>query len=181
MPLPGPVGSLWEELEAARAEVLHAVEGLSQRQVDWKPSERDWSVGEVLDHLIRAEVATGKLTTRLTREAQAGGAPAVFPHDLEAFAELPPWPPGPAEAPDIVRPKGGQRVEELLAGLRAARTRSRESIEKLAACDPRRLRFVHFRLGDLDLAQWWRLQAQHDRVHFGQIREVKASPGFPAR
>ena len=43
----------------------------------------------------------------------------------------------------------------------------------LAACDPRALRFKHFRLGDLDLAQWWRLTADHDRVHLGQVRANK--------
>ena len=54
-----------------------------------------------------------------------------------------------------------------------------ESIEKMATLDPRRLVFKHFRLGDLDLAQWWVLQAQHDLIHLGQIRDIKHSPGFP--
>jgi hypothetical protein len=42
------------------------------------------------------------------------------------------------------------------------------------------LRFKHFRLGELDLAQWWRLAAEHDRVHVGQVRDIKRSAGFPA-
>jgi hypothetical protein len=45
MTLPQPVEKLWEELERARTELLREAEGLSQRQADWKPSERDWSVG----------------------------------------------------------------------------------------------------------------------------------------
>ena len=52
-------------------------------------------------------------------------------------------------------------------------------MERLGQCDPRALRFPHFRLGDMDLAQWWRLQAEHDRIHARQIREVKAAAGFP--
>ena len=51
--------------ERARADVLREVEGLSQRQADWKPAEQDWSVGEVVDHLTVAEIATGKVTTKL--------------------------------------------------------------------------------------------------------------------
>ena len=74
---PKPVEKLWFELERARAEVLREVEGLSQRQADWKPGEQDWSIGEVVDHLTVAEIATGKLTTKLFKELQAGGAAAV--------------------------------------------------------------------------------------------------------
>src|SRR5262249_13963549 len=97
--LPRPVEQLWNDLESGRAEVLDEVEGLSQAQTDWKPSEKDWSVGEILHHLTLAEIATGKLTTKLTREARAAGMPPVFPHDLAEFPPLPPVADGPTEAP----------------------------------------------------------------------------------
>jgi hypothetical protein len=179
MPLPRPVEALWRELESVRAEVLEETEGLSQRQADWRPSEKDWSVGEVVHHLTIAEIATGKLTTKLTREAEAAGAPAGFPADLAAFKPLPAVPLGPAEAPPVVWPEHGTPIGELLATMRATRERSRQSIEKLAAIDPRPLTFKHFRLGELDLSQWWQLQAQHDGIHLAQIRDVKRAPGFP--
>jgi hypothetical protein len=63
--------------------------------------------------------------------------------------------------------------------MKAARERSRQSIERLGAVDPRPLTFSHPRLGALDLAQWWMLQAWHDGVHLEQLRAVKAAPGFP--
>jgi hypothetical protein len=179
MALPAPVARLWDELQAVRAEVLREAEGLSQAQADWKPGPTDWSVGEIIDHLTSAEIATGKLTTKLTREAEAAGAPAVFPPDLAAFTPLPPAPPGPAEAPPAVWPGHGKSIGELIAAMQAARERSRQSIEKLATVDPRRLTFKHFRFGDLDLAQWWLLQASHEGTHLTQLREVKTSPGFP--
>jgi hypothetical protein len=179
MSLPKPVEALWTELQSVRAEVLRETDGLTQRQADWKPGERDWSVGEIVDHLTIAEIATGKLTTKLTREAEAARAPAPFPVDLAAFRSLPPAPPGPAEAPAVVWPRHGKAIGDLLSTMKATRERSRQSIEKLATQDPRSLTFKHFRLGDLDLAQWWMLQAQHDGVHLVQIREVKRAPGFP--
>ena len=179
MSLPTIVEALWSELESVRAEVLREADGLSQRQADWKPSDRDWSIGEIVHHLTIAEIATGKLTTKLTREAAATGAPAQFPGDLAAFRPLPVAPPGPAEAPSVVWPEHGKPIGELIATMRATRERSRQSIEKLATLDPRPLTFKHFRLGDLDLAQWWKLQADHDGVHLAQIRDVKGAPGFP--
>jgi hypothetical protein len=172
MPLPKPVEALWSELEAVRADILREAEGLSQGQADWKPSEKDWSVGEVVHHLTLAEVATGKLTTKLTREAAAAGASGHFPADLTAFKPFPAPPAGAADAPEVVWP-------ERLSTMRATRERSRQSIEKLGAIDPRPLTFKHFRFGELDLSQWWQLQAHHDGIHLAQIREIKRAPGFP--
>ena len=179
MSLPKPVETLWNELQAVRAEVLREADGLSQRQADWKPSEKDWSVGEVIDHLTIAEIATGKLTTKLTREAEATGVLAPFPADLTALTPLAAGPAANADAPQVVWPGHGKPIRELLTTMRATRERSRQSIEKLATLDPRKLVFKHFRLGDLDLAQWWQLQARHDGIHLAQIRDVKRAPGFP--
>ena len=86
MPLPKPVEALWTELQSVRAEILGEAEGLSQGQADWKPSEKEWSVGEVVHHLTLAEIATGKLTTKLTRETEAAGASGGFPADLRHSA-----------------------------------------------------------------------------------------------
>ena len=181
MSWPKPVQTLWSELEDARGALLGEVQGLSQRQSEWRPAPSEWSIGEVIDHLTISEVATGKLTTKLTKEAAAGGAPAVFPHDVVAFAPLPIPASSSANAPEMVWPAHGKPLAELLVTMRATRERSRQSFDRLAACDPRALRFTHFRLGELDLAQWWRLAADHDRVHLGQVRDIKRAPGFPAR
>ena len=180
MALPNAVERLWSELERVRADVLREVDGLSQRQADWKPSDNDWSVGEIVDHLTIAETATSKLTTKLLKEVQAGSAAAIFPHDLTELSAPPIGPGGGGgEAPPVVWPGHGKPIGELVSAMKATRARSRESVERLAGCDPRRLTFKHFRFGDMDLGQWWRLTAAHDAMHLRQIREVKSAPGFP--
>jgi hypothetical protein len=180
MAWPKPVDALWNELERVRAELLREVQGLSQTQADWRPGPKEWSVGEVLDHVTVSEVATGKLTTKLTREAAAGGAPAVFPHDLTEFPALAIPASTSADAPELVWPTHGKPFSELLQTMAATRQRSRQSFDRLATCDPRTLRFTHFRLGNLDLSQWWRLQGDHERVHLEQVRAIKRTPGFPS-
>jgi hypothetical protein len=180
MTLPTAIERLWDELERVRADVLREADGLSQRQAEWKPGEKDWSVGEIVDHLTIAEIATGKLTSKLLKDVPAGSAAAVFPPDLTEFAPAP-LRDGDAggEAPPVVWPGHGKPIGELVSAMKAARARSRQSIERLAGCDPRRLTFKHFRFGDMDLGQWWRLTAAHDGMHLRQIREVKSAPGFP--
>ena len=102
-----------------------------------------------------------------------------FPQDLKAFAPVPPPPPGPAKAPEVVYPERGHPLDRLLADLKAIRERSRQSIERLAAVDPRGLRWRHFTLGEMDLAQFWLLHVRHETDHLEQLRAVKAARGFP--
>ena len=178
MPLPAPVEALWNDLQSVRAQVLKELEGLSQVQADWRTSDTDWSVGEIVHHLTLAEVGTGKVTSKVLKDA--GEAVKPFPSDLTGFTPLVTPSGGRAEAPPGVWPERGRPFAELLAEMKAARERSRQSIERVGGVDPRPLTFSHPRLGTLDLAQWWMLQAWHDGVHLEQLRGVKAAPGFPS-
>lgn len=177
MAWPVPVEALWNDLQSVRSELLKEAEGLSQAQADWRPAEPEWSVGEILHHLTLAEVGTGKLTSKLLKEASQPLPP--FPADLKAFTPVPPPPPGPAQAPEVVYPERGHPLERLLADLKTIRERSRQSIERLAGVDPRGLRWRHFTLGEMDLAQFWLLHVRHESDHLEQLRTVKATPGFP--
>src|SRR5262249_31784526 len=136
MALPRAIQALWNDLEAVRADFLREVAGLSQRQADWKPAEKEWSAGEVINHLTVARRATGTLTTKRTREREARARPAPYPSDFST-APLPPWPRGPGGAPAVVWPEHGKPIGELLATMKATRERSRQSVEKLATLDPR--------------------------------------------
>lgn len=176
MPLPAALEAVLKQMESVRADVLREAESLSQAQSEWRPSDADWSVGEILHHLTLAEVATGKLTSKLLKEA--GSSLPPFPAELTGFTPLPPWQ-GPAEAPPVVRPEKGHAIDRLLADMKAARERTRQSLERLATVDPRRLTWRHFAMGELDLGQWWTLQARHDSDHLQQLRRVKTAPGFP--
>ena len=177
MPLPAPVEALWNDLQSVRTRLLREVEGLSQAQADWRTSDQDWSVGEIVHHLTLAEIGTGKVTSKVLRDA--GETVKPFPSDLKAFAPIATPAGGRADAPQAVWPERGKPFAELVAEMKAARERSRQSIERLGAVDPRPLTFPHPRLGALDLAQWWTLQAWHDGVHLEQLRGVKSAPGFP--
>src|SRR3990172_9321401 len=137
MALSPAVETLWNELQTVREKVLKETEGLSQAQADWRPSDTDWSVGEILHHLTLAEINTGKLTSKLIKEADAAGKLGPYPSDLKGFVPLPPPPPGPMEAPPVVRPEKGHPIAQLLAYMNSARERSRQSMERLASVGAR--------------------------------------------
>jgi len=49
------LATLFSEVEAARARVLAAVDGLTHAQSSWKPAPDEWSIVENLEHLVLAE------------------------------------------------------------------------------------------------------------------------------
>jgi len=79
------------------------------------------------------------------------------------------------------RPEREHPIGQLLTDFKAARERSRQSIERMGAVDFRRLTWTHAAFGEMDLSQWWLLQAWHDADHLRQLRTLKSTPGFPAR
>ena len=44
-----------DEFAATRAHTLAITNGLSQEQLEFVPAPNRWSIGEVLDHMLRAE------------------------------------------------------------------------------------------------------------------------------
>src|SRR3972149_8371486 len=90
MALSPAVDTLWNELQTVREKVLKETEGLSQGQADWRPSDTDWSVGEILHHLTLAEINTGKLTSKLIKEADAAGKLAPPPPGPKGVRPPPP-------------------------------------------------------------------------------------------
>lgn len=45
-----------KELESAGSDARQSFGSLSEKQLNWKPSEKGWSVAQCLDHLIRSNV-----------------------------------------------------------------------------------------------------------------------------
>lgn len=171
--------SFWNEAQANRERLLKEVDGLSQTQFDWRPSESEWSIGEVIHHVTLAEVNIGKLTTNLLREAEAAGTLRPRQKGDMPFEGLKTSRSSPIPAPRLIWPEHGRPREALLAEIRAVRERSRRSFERVAAIDPRGLIWKHEFLGDLHLGQYWTIVRLHDPQHIEQVQKIKAVAGFP--
>lgn len=68
--LPRALREIADGLERRRAQLLGEVQGLSQRQADWRPGADEWSVGEIVHRLVVEGIA-GEIVS-VSRGAGAG-------------------------------------------------------------------------------------------------------------
>lgn len=179
--LPPALQHIAAEIEDERARVLAEVAGLSQAQADWKPALGEWSIGEVLDHLARAEALSGRMIGAALKRAAEARPLAPYP---SAIAEFPWSPPTPGDrwmvqAPEPAAPVAGKPIEALRRDLAGQSEWTAKMLARLATVDPRACAVRHPIIGDMDLAQWCRFAAYHLRIHLRQIRDAKAAAGFP--
>lgn len=170
--LPRKLEELWNEMEKIREFTLNAANGLSEedfaRRVDG-----EWSVAEILEHLLIAETGTSKVIRKCLKE-NAGKLPP-YPADDSVLAVRPPKTPPAAvtQAPEAAIPSGGVGKEELLARAAEVRRQMRVSLEMLAGADPRSAEFPHLLFGSLNLYEWpCFLVLGHERQHHAQIEKI---------
>ena len=52
---------LWVRLIKARIELMDSVEGVTQEQAEFRPDADEWSISEVLDHVITSSGRVARL------------------------------------------------------------------------------------------------------------------------
>lgn len=180
------VGLLVEQLGAIAEEARREFGRLSAAQVNWKPGPEQWSVGQCLEHLMKANRGFFPVLERIARGerrrsawekwsplsgffgrlierslSQEGGRTFKAPRKLlPAASDI---------APDVVGQFAAHQ-EELAGLMRAA-----------AGADPQRevvtspiSGFITYSLRDA-----FRIVVAHERRHLRQARRVTQTPGFP--
>jgi hypothetical protein len=155
--------------------------GLSQSQADWRPDPDQWSLGEVLHHLVLAEGIAGKMVSvAIKRAAEAGPLPP-YPADVESFAWQPPSPDDRwlVRVPEPAAPTYGQPIGALREAMAKQSALTEKVLQRVATVDPRVITAVHPLIGNMNAAQWAMFCEYHMRVHLRQMKDVKAAPAFP--
>jgi len=172
MGLPRKLQQIWDGIEENRRITLGMVGPLSD-DAFVRRGEGEWSVAQILAHLVLAETGTSKLIRKLLKE-KAGTVPP-YPEDDSVLSVRPAGPAGErqTESPEAARPKGEVGKEEILAQAASAREATRVSLEMLAGADPRSLEYRHPFFGVMNLYEWLcRIVLEHERHHHLQIREI---------
>lgn len=170
--LPRKLQELWDGMERNREVTLAAARGLSD--ADFARSvDGEWSVAEILEHLIIAETGTSKVIRKCLKE-NAGKIPP-YPADDSVLAvrHRPVSPERATKAPEAAIPSGGIGKEELLARAAESRRQMRVSLDMLAGADPRGAEFPHILFGNLNLYEWpCLIVLGHERQHHPQIEAI---------
>jgi hypothetical protein len=204
-----PIPTQLDAFRQARLATLERVAPLSQQQLDFSPARRKWSVGEVMDHLVRVEATYRSEIAELIRLAESGQKPflkrsfkdidvSIFhlPKALLPFLEIPftissrlmPRAVGafvassraiPIQNPAAATPVAGRPAADLARDLRA----SLAAMEALFAAHPsldyHQLIHQHPLFGVNDVTQLLEILTLHERRHQAQIAEILAAPAFP--
>ncbi len=143
-------------VEQGHDQLVALLEGLSDEQAAFKASADDWSVLEVLRHVVGGKRGVARRCSVLARgEASASFEPA---DEVGVFASL-------SEA----RAALDAGHQELLSSVRALTPDANVDVT-----------FDHTFFGPLNCREWAVFQRVHDGDHAGQIEKIKAADGFPA-
>ena len=135
------------------AEVLSALDGITDAELDRRPSDNDWSPREIVHHLADSEMTSAIRLRRLIAEE----SPEIVGYDEEEFAR---------------RLFYDRPIEESLDALRTARSTSAEILERLGEGDWQRAG-THTEHGHYSIETWLQLYAAHAHDHTDQIRSAR--------
>src|SRR5574341_1651353 len=168
----------WQFAEKVRAALLETIRPLTSTQWVFRRQDNSWSIGEVVEHLLRAEIGTSKMVRKLIRgdyrTQEFPVAAALYTGELDRY------PYGRLQAPGDLAPGPPGSQAELERSLAAAHARLRAELERFRGDDPEILRSpdpataVWYTLGG-----WVKLQAWHEAHHLTQIHGILAAPAFP--
>ncbi len=204
------IGAELDLFRATRGRTLSLIAGLSQEELDFRPAAGRWSVGEVVDHMMRAEAFNRNDIERLIGLARQGREPVVrqtlevvnisifnIPKPLFALFEaplnfvgmfLPSWVRSratltrlvPLQNPDNVTPRPFRPGDELRRELASSLAETEALLSENADLDFTRMIFVQPLLGEMNVPDLVEWMALHERRHQFQLCEVLTSENFPA-
>jgi hypothetical protein len=158
-----PFGVLLPELAASRAELLSAIDGVTDEQAEFRPGtgegEEAWGIAEVLRHFASIET----IMAERIRLLGAG----------DSVESLTPTYPGYMESVET------RRLPELIGAVDASHAALLAAIAEIEGHERLDAVAAHRRFGELNCRGWIVMHGLHLRDHARQIERIKALDGFP--
>jgi hypothetical protein len=191
-----------QRFHQTRQQTLSLVRDLSQDELDRRPAPDSWSVGEILDHLLLAEMFFRKEIRELIARRKEGRTPLLVRgfRDLDiSVAPIPrslaPWlaipltvtnlfVPAfvrdflvrsrliPGRHPTAATPRRGRSAADLRADLAASLAETEALFQANPSVDFRGLRHVHPVLGNNNVLDLLRIVTLHEERHQERIDEL---------
>ncbi len=173
-----PLADRFGRLEQARGEVEAELRSLSPAQLSFRESEGSWSIGEVIDHIVRVESSVLEGASRKgvkragwkPRPVRRAIAWAVFRVGVRL------------KVPERVRhvvPQHGVSAADALRRWTEVRTAMRDFLESIPHDDLGLLAIKHPIAGPFNYRDFLAFLEWHLRHHRRQIGRIRTSPAFP--
>lgn len=165
-----------QELKLTVERYLQELESLEMEQLLMKPNEDEWSIGQMMMHLIQSAqymhlgnvdrcLGESKATLNPTAEKTANGRAAF---------ELGSFPPIRIKVPASPEytPKQPESKEKLTEGFRAVVARMKRTEPTLSEASEQN-KILHPGFGALNAREWFLLVEMHYRHHLSQLERLK--------
>jgi hypothetical protein len=136
-------------------EVVKALEGASDKELDTRPAPGKWTSREIVHHLADSEMTAAIRLRLLVAENNA----AIRSYDEKAFA---------------VRLHYGRPIANSLLAFEAARLSTGELLDAMSDGDFAKTG-THTEHGSYGVERWLEIYADHAHKHADQIRKARAS------
>ena len=165
--------SIAESLARAEKQFLDAAEAIPAELWKTCPSERRWSAGELVCHLIQVE---SSIIQNAARVLERPLKPRPFLKRFHLPMALVEFPIILRKTPIPLEPALVGEKDEMLAQLREVREQTRVFMdERTKEKDLRKYHMPHPFLGTFNLCEWFQVIASHQVRHAKQMREIAAA------
>lgn len=174
------------QIEAVNKDARALLAGLSEAQVNWRPTPAHWSIAECLDHLTVTNRELMKPIEAAIEDARAKGLTGLGPfrygiignmivRSMEPPAKLK------FKAPKIFKPRPDQSLEVVARDFFAMQDELLRLINEANGINLARVKVTSpvTKLIKLSLGQSFGLIITHNRRHLWQARQVRENPAFP--
>lgn len=145
--------ALVDRLRTGHAEVMAAVAGVTEAELDRRPSATSWTAREIVHHLADAEVMAYARLCRLVAEDE----PLIPAYDENVYVQ---------------RLHYGRPIAPALATFEALRAANLALLEQLSEEEWSRTG-THSEAGPFSIDRWLDLLADHAPAHADQIRRAR--------
>lgn len=185
-PLVSDLQGYRQQIEALNKDARDLLAGLSEAQVNWRPTPAHWSVAECLDHLTVTNRELMKPIEAAIEDGRARGLTGLGPFRYGIIGNMivrSMEPPAKMKfkAPTIFKPRPDQSLEVVARDFFAAQNELLRLIMEANGINLARVKVASpvTKLIKLSLGQSFGLIITHNRRHLWQARQVRENPAFP--
>ena len=169
------------EYKDSRTDLLNAVKGLSENQLNFKSAPEKWSVKECVYHITLAEEGLWKLLEEnMAKPANPEARSEVKTTDAEVMTGVVNRTQK-FQAPENFQPKSApwNSMDQAVNHFKEIRGQHLKYVR--TTTEDLRNHVIELPFGKMDAYQYLLFLVGHSRRHTAQILEIKSSPGFPAQ